>query len=125
MDVNDDFQLEEELSGSEGGGESAGGGSFDTWQETAAKQAKKRRREPTVKIEEKKKTGPKGKAGEGPAGWVRPLYLHNENDRLVRCSPPSLAAAAGKKGGVRYVPDLPSESFLQQIQLDDSTTAHA
>ena len=30
-----------------------------------------------------------------------------------------------KKGGVRYVPDLPSESFLQQIQLDDSTAAHA
>ena len=42
--------------------------------------------------------GPKGKAGEGPVGWVRPLYLHDENDRLVRCSPPSLATAAGKKG---------------------------
>ena len=51
-----------------------------------------------MKIEEKKKTGPKGKAGKGTAGWVRPLYLHNENDRLVRCSPPSSAAAARKKG---------------------------
>ena len=67
-------------------------------QETATKQTRKRQREPTMKIEEKKKTGPKGKAGEGPAGWVRPLYLHDENDRLVRCSPPSSAAAAGKKG---------------------------
>ena len=47
-----------------------------------------------MKIEEKKKTGPKGKAGEGLARWVRPLYLHNENDHLVQCSPPSLAAAA-------------------------------
>ena len=52
---------------------------------------------PTVKIEEKKKTGPKGKGGEGPAGWVRPLFVHDENDRLVRCSPPSSAAAARKK----------------------------
>ena len=51
-----------------------------------------------MKIEEKKKTGPKGKAGEGPAGWVRPLYLHDENDCLVRCSPPSSAAGARKKG---------------------------
>ena len=51
-----------------------------------------------MKIEEKKKTGPKGKAGEGPAGGVRPLYLHDENNCLVRCSPPSLAATAGKKG---------------------------
>ena len=76
-----------------------GGGSFDTRQETTAKQTKKRRREPTVKIEEKKKMGPNGKAGEGSVGWVRPLYLHDENDHLVRCSPPSsAAAAAGKKG---------------------------
>ena len=67
-------------------------------QETAAKQTRKRPREPTIKIEEKKKMGTKGKAGEGPTGWVRPLYLHYENDRLVRCSPPSLVAAAGKKG---------------------------
>ena len=59
---------------------------------------RKRRREPTIKIEEKKKTGSKGKAGGGPAGWVRPLYLHDENDRLVRCSPPSSAATIGKKG---------------------------
>ena len=99
MDVNDDFWLEEELSGSEGGRESAGGASCDTQQETKAKQTKKRRREPTVKIEEKKKTGPKGKAGEGPAGWVRPLYLHDENDRLMQCSPPSSAAAAAGKNG--------------------------
>ena len=78
-----------------------------------------------MKIEEKKRTEPKGKVGKGPAGWVRPLYLHNENDRLVRCSPPSSAAAARKKRGVRYMPDLPSESFHQQIQLEDSTAAHA
>ena len=51
-----------------------------------------------MKMEEKKKMGPKGKVGKGPVGWVRPLYLHNENDRRVRCSPPSLAAAARKKG---------------------------
>ena len=98
MDVNDDFRLEEELSGSEGGRESAGGASCDMRQETAAKQSRKRRREPTVKIEEKKKTGPKGKGGEGSLGWVRPLYLHDENDRLVRCSPPSSVASARKKG---------------------------
>ena len=86
MDVNDDFRLEE-LFGSEGGRESVGDWSSDTWQEIAAKQTRKRRREPTMKMEEKKKTGPKGKAGEGPAGWVRPLYLHDESDHLVRCSP--------------------------------------
>ena len=51
-----------------------------------------------MKIEEKEKAGPKGKGGEGPLGWVRPLYLHDENDRLVWCSPPSLAAATRKKG---------------------------
>ena len=98
MDVNDDFRLEEELSRSEGGRKSAGGWSFDTQQETIAKQTMKRQREPTVKIKEKKKTGPKGKAGEGPAGWVGLLYLHDENDRLVQCFPPSLAAATEKKG---------------------------
>ena len=53
-----------------------------------------------MKIEEKKKTGLKGKAGEGLAGWVRPLYLHDENDGLVRCSPPSSAGAIGKKGSM-------------------------
>ena len=98
MDVNDDFRVEEELSGSEGGRESAGGASCDTRQETTAKQSRKKRREPTIKIEEKKKMGSKGTASEGPPGWVWPLYLHDENDRLVRCSPPSSAAAAGKKG---------------------------
>ena len=97
MDVNDDFCLEEELSGSEGGRESAREWSSDMRQESAAKQTRKRPREPTMKIEEKKKTGPKGKAGEGLTGWVRPLYLHDESDRLVRCSPPSAAAAARKK----------------------------
>ena len=100
MDVNDDFRLEEELFGRKGGRESAGGWSSNTQQETTAKQTRKRPREPTVKIEEKKKIGPRGKAGEGPAGWVRPLYLHDENDRLVWCSPPSLAATAGKKGAM-------------------------
>ena len=98
MDVNNDFRLEEELFGSKGGRESARGWSFDTRQEIAIKQTRKRQREHTMKIKEKKKTGPKGKAGEGPAGWVRPLYLHNENDHLVRCSPTSSATAAGKKG---------------------------
>ena len=52
-----------------------------------------------MKIEEKKKTRPKGKVGEGLVGWVRLLYLHDENDRLARCSPPSLAAVVGKRGG--------------------------
>ena len=42
MDVNDDFRVEEELSGSEGGRESAGGANCDTQQETAAKQSRKR-----------------------------------------------------------------------------------
>ena len=51
-----------------------------------------------MKIEEKKKTSPKEKAGEGPVGWVRPLYLHDENSRLVWCSAPSLVATVGKKG---------------------------
>ena len=51
-----------------------------------------------MKIEEKQKMGPKGKASEGPALWVRPLYAHDENGRLVRCYPPSLAAVFGKKG---------------------------
>ena len=97
MDVSNNFWVEEELSRSEGGRESVGGASCDTWQETAAKQSRKRRREPTVKIEEKKKTGPKGTAGEGPPRWVRLLYLHDENDRLVWCSLPSSAAAAGKR----------------------------
>ena len=68
MDVNDDFRLEEELSGSEGRRESAGGGAVLTHGRTLEQnKVRKRRREPTVKIEEKKKTGPKGKAGEGPA----------------------------------------------------------
>ena len=95
MDVNNDIRVEEDLSGTT---ESAGGASSDVGQDTAAKQTRKRRREPTVKIEEKKKMGPKGKGGEGPPGWVRPLFVHDEDDRLVRCSPPSSAGATGKKG---------------------------
>ena len=51
-----------------------------------------------MKIKEKKKTGPKGKAGKGLVGWVRSLYAHDENDCLVQCSPPSSVVAAGKKG---------------------------
>ena len=66
----------------------------ETLQETATKQTRKRPREPTMKIEEKKKTRRKGKAGEGPTGWMRPLYVHDENHRLVRCSPPSSVAVA-------------------------------
>ena len=98
MDVNSDFDLEEELFGSEGRRESVGEWSSDTPQETMVKQTRKRPREPTMKIEEKKKIGPKGKAGKGLARWVRPLYLHNENDCLVQCSPPPLAIVVGKKG---------------------------
>ena len=99
MDINDDFGWRRSCLEAKAGENLPGGGaSCDTRQETAAKQSRKRRREPTVKIEEKKKTGRKGTVGEGPPGWVRPLYLHDENDRLVRCSPPSLAVAAGKKG---------------------------
>ena len=95
MDVNNDIRVEEDLSGM---AESAGGASSDAGKDTAAKQTRKRRREPTVKIEEKKKTGPKGKGGKGPPAWVWPLFVHDENDRLVRCSPPSSAGATGKKG---------------------------
>ena len=98
MDVNDDFRLEEELFGSEGRRESRGEWSSNTLQEIVAKQTGKRPREPTMKIKEKKNTGPKEKAGEGPARWVRPLYLHDENDHLMRCSPPSLATVVAKKG---------------------------
>ena len=96
--MNEDFHLEEELFGSEGGRESAREWSCDTLHETVAKQTKKRPREPTVRIEEKKKTGPKGKVGQGPARWVRPLHVHDENDCLVWCSPPSSAIVVGKKG---------------------------
>ena len=98
MEINNDFRLNEELFGSEGGRESAGEWRFGMLQETAANQTRKRPREPTMKIEEEKKIEPKEKAGEGPVGWVRPLYLQDENNRLVRCSPPSSAATAGKKG---------------------------
>ena len=115
MDVNDDFHSEEELFASESGRESAGEWSCETPQETMATQTRKRPREPTMKIEEKKKTWPKGKAGDEPAGWVRPLYAHDENDRLVQCSPPSLAVATTKKRGLCYVPDFPPKCFLQQI----------
>ena len=48
-----------------------------------AKQTRKMPRKPTMKIEEKKKMGPKGKAAQGPVGWVRPLYAHDENDYLL------------------------------------------
>ena len=76
-----------------------GGASSDAGKDTAGKQTRKRQREPTVKIEEKRKTGPKGKGGEGLPRWVRPLFVHDENDLLVRCSPPSSAAATvGKRG---------------------------
>ena len=114
MDVNDNFCLEEELVVSEGGRESVREWSSDTPQETTAKQTRKKPMEPTLKIEKKKKTGPKGKAGEGPAGWMRPLNLHDKNDRLMRCSPPSFAIATRKKCDY-IMPDLPLESFLQQI----------
>ena len=98
MDVDDNFCLEEELFGSEGGRESAREWSCETLQEIVAKQTRKRPREPSVKIEEKKKTGPKGKESKGLEGWVRALYAHDENDRPVRYSSPSSAASAGKKG---------------------------
>ena len=62
------------------------------------KQTRKSPKEPTMKIEEKKRTGPEGKAGEGLVGWVRPLYARDENDRLVWCSPPSSATIASKRG---------------------------
>ena len=72
MDVNDNFQLEEELSGSEDGRESAGGASSDTRKETVAKQTRKRQREPTVKIEEKKKRGPREKRARDRQGGLGP-----------------------------------------------------
>ena len=44
--------------------------------------------------------GPQGKRGRGTARvWVRPLFVHDENDRLVWCSPPSSAGATRKKRG--------------------------
>ena len=98
MDVDNNFHMEEELLGSESRRESMGEWSSDTPQEFAAKQTRKSPREPAVKIKEKKKAGPKGKPGEGLAGWVRPLYVHDENDHLMRCSPLSSALAARKKG---------------------------
>ena len=73
MDVNDDIRVEEDLSGM---AELAGGRVLMQGKDTTAKQSRKRRREPTVKIEEKKKTGPKGKGGEGPPGWVQLLFVH-------------------------------------------------
>ena len=48
------------------------------------KKTRKKPREPTIKIEEKKKTGRKGKVGNGAARRVRPLYAHNEHDHIVR-----------------------------------------
>ena len=101
-----------------------GGASSDTQQETVAKQTRKRRREPTVKIEEKKKTGPKGKVGEGPAGWVRPLYLHDENDRLVRCSPPSSVAVAGVTVAACSTPRVPSSHSFAACRWTRETAAH-
>ena len=83
MDINKYYHLEEELFESKCRRESAGEWSSDTPQGIVAKQTRKRPREPTVKIEEKKEIGPKGKVGDGPVGWVRPLYLHSENDCLV------------------------------------------
>ena len=57
--------------------------SYQTPQEILAKYTRKRPKEPTMMIDEKKKTGPKGKAGKRPTGWVRPLYVHNKNNHLV------------------------------------------
>ena len=72
MDVNDDFCLEEDLYGSEDRRESAGEWSSVMPQEAAAKQTRKRRREPTMKIEEMKKTAPSEKAGEDLQGGSGP-----------------------------------------------------
>ena len=98
MEVNDNFRLEDELFGSESRRASAREWSCQMLQETIAKETKKRQREPILKIEEKKKMGPKGKAGEGLAGGLRPLHAHDDNDRLIWCSPSSSAATIGKKG---------------------------
>ena len=77
-----------------------GGRAIGEWkrERICSKQTKKMPRESTRKIEEKKKTGPKGKVGKGPVWWVRPLCVHVDNDHLMQCSPPSLAATPGEKG---------------------------
>ena len=73
MDVNDDLWVEEDLSRL---AESAGGASSDAGKDTAAKRSRKRRREPTVKIKEKKKTGPREKgARDRQGGFGRCLCM--------------------------------------------------
>ena len=83
--------------GSKGGREFVGEWNCEMLQENVAKQARKRPRKPTVKIKVKKKAGSEEKVGKGLVGYVRPLYAHDENDCLMRCSPPSLAIVVGKK----------------------------
>ena len=46
----------------------------------------------------RRKRAPREKGARDHQGGVRPLFVHDENDRLVWCSPPSSAGANGKKG---------------------------
>ena len=88
MEQDDDFFIEEEQLGSRSGGESVAESSCPT-EESTIQQTKKRRRQPAVKVEGTKKTkmGCKGKAGNVLAGWLRPLFVHDEDGRLVCNSP--------------------------------------
>ena len=64
----------------------------------------------------RKRRSPREKREQGPVRWIRPLYLHDENDSPHVVLPSIFGCCCWeKKGGLRYVPDLPSESFLQQI----------
>ena len=97
MDSDNNFVMEDEMLGTESVSESAPEWSCPT-QQTPLTKTRKRPREPTVKIEDTKKMGRKQKVGEGAPGWVRPLFEHDDEDHLLRCSPPSSVAGSGKKG---------------------------
>lgn len=51
-----------------------------------------------IKGVKKRKTRPKGKAGDVLAGWVMPLFAYDGDDRLVHCSLPPLLVAVEEKG---------------------------
>ena len=51
-----------------------------------------------MKIEEKKKTGPKGKVGEGLAGWMRPCICMIR--MTVLCGAPLYLLVLLKKGNI-------------------------
>ena len=124
MDVNDDFRLEQELSGSESRRESVWGASCDTRQEIAAK-TKQEEAKRTYRKDRGEEDGAQGKSGRGTARVGSAAVSAGRERPRGAVLPSIFGCCYWKKGGVHYVPDLPSESFLQKIQLDDSTAAHA